>query len=88
MALAMAQTGASYYRGNHVLQTRPQETLNFAIHIVDHPPLPSSVARTAGQGQSLTEYVTRRRDVLGNGRGSWPPDVSGLPEVKLGMGKQ
>ena len=36
-----------------------QETLNFALHIVDHPPLPSSVARSAGQGQSLAEYVPR-----------------------------
>ncbi|CAL1154489.1 unnamed protein product [Cladocopium goreaui] len=42
--------------GEHVEQYE-QETLNFAIHVVDHPPLASSVARTAGQGQSLTEYV-------------------------------
>ena len=42
--------------GEHVEQYE-QETLNFALHIVDHPPLPSSVARSAGQGQSLAEYV-------------------------------
>lgn len=42
--------------GEHVEQYE-QETLNFAIHVIDHAPLPSSVARTPGQGHTLAEYV-------------------------------
>lgn len=53
-----------------ILGPWPQETLNFAIHVVDHPPLASSVARTAGQGQSLTEYVARPCRV-GKWEGEW-----------------
>ena len=41
------------------------ETINFSIHIIDHAPLPCSVARTPGQGSSLAEYVQMGLEDMG-----------------------
>jgi len=41
------------------------ETINFSIHIIDHAPLPCSVARTPGQGSTLAEYVQMGLEDMG-----------------------
>merc|ERR1711879_151011 len=42
--------------GLHIEQYE-QETINFAVHIIDHAPFPSSTAISPGQGRTLADYV-------------------------------
>ncbi|CAJ1333044.1 unnamed protein product [Effrenium voratum] len=50
--------------GEHV-EHYELETINFSVHIIDHAPLPCSVARTPGQGSSIGEYVQMGLDDMG-----------------------